>query len=200
MALDEKALTVVQGRKRKVEERTVRNDEEPRLLWDLLGDGEWQNSAALALEVREEEGWLFGVLGQSVAFARLNSDRRFSSNFSAYSSAVCPSIPGAAPLRVRRYASRIHSMSMWWDRLVSPTPGICLASSAIRCCFVETVRGLGVPPIFPSNGSMIRLSASLRWVPWSEFPSFRGTIRELRFPTAPPCVLRFLARPYQATS
>jgi len=44
---------------------------------------------------------------------------------------------------------------------------------------------------------MIRLSPSLSWVPWSEFPSFLGTIRELRLPAALPPALRFLARKYR---
>jgi hypothetical protein len=35
-----------------------------------------------------------------------------------------------------------------------------LASSAIRCSFVETLVGLEVPGIFPSNGSVDRLSLS----------------------------------------
>ena len=43
---------------------------------------------------------------------RSRSDWRFSSSFSAYSFAVCPSMPVAPSLRVRRYASRSQSTSM----------------------------------------------------------------------------------------
>ena len=73
---------------------------------------------------------------------------------------------------------------------------ICLASSAIRCCFVETVSGLGVPAIFPSSGSVFRLSPSLRRVLRSPFPCFIGTIGELRLPAVHPVLLRLLALRY----
>jgi hypothetical protein len=47
-------------------------------------------------------------------------------------------------------------MSMWWARVVNTIPGDCLASSAIRCSFVETESELDVSGIFPSNGSVSR--------------------------------------------
>src|SRR4051812_48853292 len=45
---------------------------------------------------------------------------------------------------------------MWCASVCRLTPGICLASAAIRSSFVETVIRLGVPPIFPPHGSMTR--------------------------------------------
>lgn len=55
---------------------------------------------------------------------------RFPSRSRAKSAAVCPSMPTAPPFRVRRYASRRKSMSMWWASVVRAA--IVLESSAIR--------------------------------------------------------------------
>src|SRR6266481_5126787 len=49
-------------------------------------------------------------------------------------------------------------MSMCCARVLSATPGISLASIAIRWSRVEMVSGLGVPVIFPSSGSLTRHS------------------------------------------
>ena len=56
-------------------------------------------------------------------------------------------------------------MSMLWASVVSAIPGARLASSAIRCSFVDTVSGPKVPFMFLSNGSVRRLPSSLRGVP-----------------------------------
>src|SRR4051794_18907560 len=45
---------------------------------------------------------------------------------------------------------------MWCANVCRLTPGIRLASAAIRSSFVETVIRLGVPTIFPPHGSMTR--------------------------------------------
>ena len=47
-------------------------------------------------------------------------------------------------------------MSMWWAKLMNTISGAFLASSAIRCRFVETESNLGVLAICPSNGSICR--------------------------------------------
>ena len=92
-------------------------------------------------------------------------------------------MPVAPSLRVRRYASRIHSPSMRWCRDVNTLCGCSLACSAIHCCFVNVVMELrvsssvshqwlctGDAPL-PSSGSR-----------WPRFPAFPGTIRALRLP------------------
>jgi hypothetical protein len=53
---------------------------------------------------------------------------------------------------------------------VNPISGDCFASSAIRCCRVDTRSGFNAPAMFPSNGSMT----------WHPLPS-PGS-RRLRFP------------------
>ena len=88
--------------------------------------------------------------------ARLSSDWRLPSRCVSNSPAVCPSIPGAPSLRVRRNASLSHSMSMWCASVFSARFLSSFASFAIRCCFVEMVSGLGVPFIFPSSSSTFR--------------------------------------------
>src|SRR5207249_11539738 len=91
-------------------------------------------------------------------------------------------------------------MSMCCARVLSATPGISLASVAIRWSRVEMVSGFGVPVIFPSHGSMTRhplpsagspgvgspASAVLRSAPSpgrpsrrTSFPSLGGTARAL---------------------
>ena len=67
--------------------------------------------------------------------------------------------------RMRRHASRRNSLSMWWARVVNTRSGACLASSAIRCSFVETGSELGLSGIFPSNGSVSRRLSFLGGVP-----------------------------------
>ena len=39
---------------------------------------------------------------------------------------------------------------------MNPISGLCRASSAIRCCFVDTSTGFDAPAMFPSNGVMTR--------------------------------------------
>src|SRR6516165_804018 len=41
-------------------------------------------------------------------------------------------------------------------RDVNPISGLCRASSAIRCCFVDTSTGSDAPAMFPSNGCLKR--------------------------------------------
>src|ERR1035438_2073199 len=69
--------------------------------------------------------------------------------------------------------------------------GICLANSAIRCCFVETLVGLEFPGIFPSNGSVFRQplgsSGSLRSV-----LHLHSYFELLRLPAIRPAALRCL--------
>jgi hypothetical protein len=60
--------------------------------------------------------------------------------------------------------------------VVSTLSGSSLASVAMRCSFVETVVGLGVPAIFPSNASKVPGLPSLRRVAWGDFPDFTGTM------------------------
>ena len=76
-------------------------------------------------------------------------------------------------------------------------PGACLASSAIRCRFVEMVTDFGVPVILPSNGSTVPAPASLHGVRWETFPRLSGTIRRSDFslPFPPHFVLLRLAVP-----
>ncbi len=122
---------------------------------------------------------------------RSSSDRRFSSRLAAYSCAVCPSMPAAPSLRVTLYASRRKSTSMWWARLVNTIVGACLASSAIRRSFVETLSELGVSGIFLLNGSIIPVPPSLGRVSRAGFPCVIGTMRHSdSFPH--PAALRFL--------
>ena len=104
----------------------------------------------------------------------------------ANSPAVAPSTPTAQSFRVRRQASRSHSGSRWWDSERIAVPGICLASVAIRACFVETVFGIRRPAIFPSHGCVYRHSlpstGSLGSVP--RLRRYDGVLRLL--PVRPP--------------
>jgi len=50
--------------------------------------------------------------------------------------------------------------------------------------------GLGVPTVFPSNGSVVWRPPSLHRVPWGEFPGFLGTTQALRLPSNHPAGLR----------
>ena len=58
--------------------------------------------------------------------------------------AVTPSTPVAPSLRVRRYASRIHSPSIRWCRDVNARFGCTLACSATHCRFVYVFVELSV--------------------------------------------------------
>ncbi len=103
-------------------------------------------------------------------------------------------MPVAPSLRVRRYASRIHSPSIRWCRDVNTRSGCTLACSAIHCCFVDVFVERSVSSIvsrqwlwtcdapLPSGGSR-----------WPRFPAFGGTIRALRLPA--PRVLRLIGSP-----
>src|SRR5262245_23331166 len=59
--------------------------------------------------------------------------------------------------------------------------GQFLASSAIRCCFVDTVSGLGVPVMFPSNGSCDGVSFPPRG-PFGVVPPIHRYYEALRLP------------------
>jgi hypothetical protein len=65
---------------------------------------------------------------------------------------------------------------MWWASVVSTRSGSSLASVAMRCSFVETVMGLGVPAIFPSKAPNVPGLPSLRRVAWGDFPGFIGNM------------------------
>ena len=58
--------------------------------------------------------------------------------------------------------------------------GSLRANSAILRCRVEMTSRPKVPVICPSASSIIRPAASLRRVPWGEFPDLTGTISRLR--------------------
>src|SRR5262249_11553078 len=88
--------------------------------------------------------------------------------------AVCPSTPGAPSLRVRWYASTSQTRSGWWLSDVNAICGACLASSAIRCCFVDTVPGFDAPAMFPSNDSATRRLLPSAGFPRVGFPDFVG--------------------------
>ena len=105
----------------------------------------------------------FGILTRRTAgaryrpdFARSSSRRRLSSRCSAYAAARCPSTPTAPSLRVRRYASRSRSRSMWCASVVSAVCGSSCASFATWWSFVEMVDEPGVSFIVPSASSMLR--------------------------------------------
>src|SRR5271156_2619435 len=65
---------------------------------------------------------------------------------------------------------------MWWAREVNPISGDCFASSAIRCCRVDTVSGFDAPAMFPSNDSATRHSLPSPGSPRCQFPCFHGTM------------------------
>jgi hypothetical protein len=54
--------------------------------------------------------------------------------------------------------------------------GALLASSAIRCCRVNTNSGFEAPVMFPSNGPLTQASPSLLGVPQVWFPQLHGTM------------------------
>ena len=60
--------------------------------------------------------------------------------------------------------------------MVNTRSGSSRANVAIRCSFVETVMGLGVPAIFPSNKSIVPGLPSLHRVAWGDFPGFTGSM------------------------
>ena len=75
-----------------------------------------------------------------------------------------PSMPVAPSLRVRRYASRIHSPSIRWCRDVNTRSGCSLACSAIHCCFVYVLVELRVSSSV-SHQSDIRVGGQRRHGP-----------------------------------
>jgi hypothetical protein len=104
-----------------------------------------------------------------------------------------PSMPGAPSLRVRRYASNIHSRSIRWCSEDSTCSGCFLASSAIHCRFVDRFVGLRVPSRvsrqwISARGDSLPSSGSWR----ARFPAFAGTMKPLRHPT-------LLARPLMSS-
>ena len=64
--------------------------------------------------------------------------------------------------------------------------------ATIRASYVDRVRSLDVPHLFPALGSAGRRFASLPRVLRGEFPCFDGTIKALRLPAARPAALRCL--------
>src|SRR6266478_128143 len=70
--------------------------------------------------------------------------------------------------------------------------GALLASSAIRCCRVNTNSGFDAPVMFPSNGSLTQASPFLPGVPQVSVPPAQRYYGMLRSPVVLPAVLRFL--------
>ena len=81
---------------------------------------------------------------------------------------------------------------MWCASVVRVSFGSLRASSAILRCRVEMTSRPNVPVICPSASSIVRSAASLRRVPWGEFPDLRGTISRLRLLAPRRASLRFL--------
>jgi hypothetical protein len=64
-------------------------------------------------------------------------------------------------------------------QLRHPAPqimGSLSASSAIRCCFGDTLSSSDALGMFPPNGSMIRHSLPSPGSSWFLFPCFNGTV------------------------
>src|SRR5580704_4027764 len=96
-------------------------------------------------------------------------------------------MPGAPSLRVSRYASFIHSKSMTWCSVDSATPRFVLASSAIRCRFVDRFVRLKVlsrvsRQRFSPHGTPLPSIGSRR----VRFPDVSGRIEVLRLPVTHP--------------
>ena len=123
-------------------------------------------------------------------FARSWSDRRLSSSATAYCSALCPSMPRAPSLRVRRYASRNHSTSMWCASVVSGTFGAAFASFAIRSSLVEMAFEPCVSFIVPSFGSTSQAPPFARQGPLGRFPHVFARTAALRLPVLPTALTR----------
>src|SRR5258708_3177782 len=70
--------------------------------------------------------------------------------------------------------------------------GALLASSAIRCCRVNTNSGFDAPVMFPSNGPLTQASPFLPGVPQVSVPPAPRYYGMLRPPVALPAALRFL--------
>jgi len=70
--------------------------------------------------------------------------------------------------------------------------GALLASSAIRCCRVNTNSGFDAPVMFPSNGPLTQASPFLPGVPQVSVPPAPRYYGMLRSPVVLPAALRFL--------
>src|SRR5437870_5729491 len=103
-------------------------------------------------------------------------------------------MPGAASLRVRSYASRRNSTSIWCANVVKTISGYWIACCAIRCSFVDTVCDLGVSPIFPHSRVFCPASPSLQWIPWASVLHLLWYYALLRLPSVLLDSLRFVAR------
>src|SRR5436190_16275907 len=83
-------------------------------------------------------------------------------------------------------------MSMRWARDVKAISGFSRASSAIRCCNVDTYTGFWAPDMFPSNGPLKRRplpsAGSLGRV-----PPLHRYYEALRTPAVPLAALRCLS-------
>src|SRR6202162_5675083 len=109
-------------------------------------------------------------------------------------------MPGAPSLRVSREASFIHSRSMTWCSEDSATPRFVLASSAIRCRFVDRLVRLRVL----SRVSRQRFSSQDIPLPsigsrCVGFPDVTGHIEVLRLPGTHPRSLICFAPGVHAT-
>lgn len=105
------------------------------------------------------------------------------------------SVPPVAPsLRVRRKASYSQRASRWWFKEVNPICGACRASSASRCCRVDTMSGFDAPCMVPSNGSLTRCPPSLRRLLQGAVRRFRGYYGDTPTPAALPALLEDVGR------
>ena len=78
---------------------------------------------------------------------------------------------------------------------MNPIAGDCFASSASRCCFVNTVSGFGAPAMFPPNGLLPWRPLPSAGFPWGGFPDFDGTMeRSDSLPPVPPRFVGFAWR------
>ena len=84
--------------------------------------------------------------------------------------------------------ARISASGSSADRFALPER----VPATIRARYVDRVRSLDVPHLFPAPGSAGRRFASLPRVLRGEFPCFNGTIKALRLPVARPAALRCL--------
>ena len=70
--------------------------------------------------------------------------------------------------------------------------GLCLASCAIRCCFVDTRSNVGAFDVLPFTGSMVRHRLPSTGSPTGGIPLLQQYYSMLRLPVARPAALRCL--------
>ncbi len=88
--------------------------------------------------------------------------------------------------RVCRYASYIHTVSMWWAKVVITIAGVFLATSAIRHSLVEMLPELNLSGIFPPIGSSSRRPLPSTGSLWDRFPGLLGTMGRSDSPPSVP--------------